>query len=77
MIMHGSPPHFLSGQIPIKRRGQSEAAGYAEDLSGGIGGFVAGKIDDSLGNLLWQADPAKRNVPHKQRAEIVAQVLSK
>ena len=44
-------------------------------MSGGVGGFIAGEVDDCGGDLFRQADPAQRDVPEEEGTEIIAQVL--
>ena len=65
LIRRRSSPYFPARQLPIQRRRQPEAAGYAEDLPGCIGGLIAGKVDDRCGDLLRQTNATQRNVPEE------------
>lgn len=59
------------GKFSIDRCCQTKATGNGENLSGGIGGGIAGKIADGLCNFFRQAHTSQWNMPQKQISKII------
>ena len=57
-------------QITVDRGGHS-AYTTGQYLTGGVCGFIAGKVNNCCSDLLRQTDPAKRDMPQKQIAEFL------
>ena len=65
LLLIGLPPGFPACQVAIDRGGQAEATGDGENLAGGVGRGVAGKITDCFRNFLRQTDSTKGDMPQE------------
>ena len=59
-------------EVAVDRSCQTEAAGNGEDLTGGIGRSIAGKIAHSFRNLLGHTHTGQGNVSYEQISKIVS-----
>ena len=69
-----SPP-VGAGKLGINRRCHAEAAGYRQDLSGGVGRFIGGKVYRRGGHLLGLTHAPQRNMPDEQLSEVITELF--
>ena len=63
------------GKFGIDRRCHTEPPGHRQDLPGGVGRLIGGKVNRRRCHLLGQSHTSQWNVPHKQLSEVVAELF--
>ena len=63
------------GKLGINRRCHAEAAGYRQDLSGGVGRFIGGEVHRRGGHLLGLPHAPQWNMTDEQLSEVVTELF--